>query len=84
MFSNTTIAASRTMPTAKARPAREMILIVRPAAFRTMNVTNRETGIASATIIVARKRRMNHHSTAIARKIPSTRLLRSMAIESVM
>ena len=47
-------------------------------------MTNSETGIASATIMVARSRRMNHHKTAIARNIPSTRLFLSIAIESVM
>ena len=70
MFSSTTIAASSTMPTAKASPASEITLRLRPAAFSTMNVASREMGIATAMMSVALTRRRNHHSTPTARNIP--------------
>ena len=50
MFSSTTIAASTTIPTANARPAREMTLIDRPRAAIATNDPTMETGIASTTV----------------------------------
>ena len=70
MFSSTTIAASITMPTAKANPAKEMTFRLRPAAFNMMNVASREMGMAAAMMSVALTRRRNHHSTPTARNIP--------------
>ena len=74
MFSSTTMAASRTMPTAKARPASEMTLSVLPARFSTTKVPSREIGMARATIRVARRLRRNHQRTPTASSTPSARL----------
>ena len=66
MFSKTTIAASTTMPTAKARPASEITLSERPSAAIATNEPMIETGIASETISVARQERRNNNSTNAA------------------
>ena len=84
IFSRTTMAPSRTMPIAKARPAREMIFSVRPVACMTRKAVNKEIGIASATTSVARNFRRNHQRTPIASKIPINRFVRSIAMEFFM
>ena len=84
MFSSTTMAASSTMPVANASPASEIMFSVRPVICITTKPTNSETGIAIATMNVARSRRRNHHRIATASAIPSSRLVRSIAIESSM
>ena len=66
MFSRTTIAASTTIPTAKASPAREMTLMERPRAAIATNEPTMETGIASTTVVVARHERRNTRSTMAA------------------
>ena len=80
-FSSTTMAASRVIPTANARPASEMMLTVRPAKSRKMNAANSDTGIEIATSSVRRGLRRNHHSTAMASTTPRPRLLRTISIE---
>ena len=57
MFSITTMAASTTMPTAKARPASEITLIERPSAAMATKAPITETGIASEITTVARSER---------------------------
>ena len=84
MFSSTTMAASRVIPTANARPASEMMLTVRPAKSRPRNAANNEIGIATATSSVARNRRRNSHSTTMASATPRPRLLRTISIERLM
>ncbi len=81
MFSSTTMAASSVMPTANARPAREITLSVRPAMSRTRNAASTDPGIAMATIRVARNLRRNHHSTPTASAMPRPRLLRSISTD---
>ena len=73
-FSITTIAASSTMPVAKARPASDITLIVRPAMPSTASVTSRQTGTVAAMITVARARRTNSQSRPTASSVPSSRL----------
>ena len=81
IFSNTTIAASSTMPTAKAKPAIEIIFNVLPVINITISVATKEIGIANATINVARNLRKNHHKTITAKATPINKLLRTNAIE---
>ena len=71
MFSSTTIAASTTIPTAKASPAREMTLIDLPRAAIATNEPTMETGIASTTVVVARHDRRNTSSTRAASAPPT-------------
>ena len=59
MFSSTTIAASTTMPTAKAIPAREITFSDRPIAAMATKVPITVTGIDSPMISVARPERRN-------------------------
>ncbi len=54
MFSSTTIAASSTMPVANASPAIEITFSDMPSPSSTMNEKHRHSGIARATIMVAR------------------------------
>ena len=75
MFSDTTMAASSTMPTANARPAREITLRLRPVSCSTIKVVSSETGMAVAISSVPRVSRRNHHNTPMARITPSSRLL---------
>jgi hypothetical protein len=69
MFSSTTMAASTTIPTAKARPASEMTLIERPSAAMATKEPITETGMASETTRVARNERRKA-SRMIAARVP--------------
>ncbi len=71
MFSSTTIAASTTMPTAKAMPASEMTFSVRPSADIATKLAMIETGMAMETISVARHERRNISKTPAARRPPT-------------
>ena len=84
VFSSTTIAPSSTIPIANASPASEIMFRERPASCNTRNAVNRQIGIATATIKVARNRRRNHQRMPVASVIPSNRFVRNMAMESVM
>ena len=84
MFSSTTIAASSTMPVAKARPASEITLSERPVGERIANVASSDTGIASAMISVARHWRRNSHRTPMASSTPAMRLPVNKLIERLM
>ena len=75
IFSSTTIAASSTIPTAKAKPAREIMLSERPVICRTTKVLNKEMGMANATMSVARSCRINAHRIPMANSTPINRLL---------
>ena len=74
MFSLTTMAASSTMPTAKASPAREMTFRDLPVSCKTMKVVSRDTGMAVAISNIPRTFRRNHHNTPIASRMPISRL----------
>ena len=84
MFSSTTIAESSTMPMANASPAREIMLSVRPVICINRNAVKSDTGIASATMKVARNLRRNHHRIPTARLMPRSKLVLSMSIDSLM
>ncbi len=75
MFSATTMAASSTMPTAKASPASEITLRERPVSLSTIKVVSKDTGMATAISRVARTSRRNNHKMPTASRIPSSRLL---------
>ena len=72
MFSSTTIAASTTMPTAKAIPASDTTLIDRPSAAIATKEPITDTGIASDTTSVARPDRRKSSSMIAARTPPMT------------
>ena len=71
MFSSTTIAASTTMPTAKARPASEITLIERPSIAMATKEPTTDTGIAMETISVAEKERRKSSRTSAASAPPT-------------
>ena len=70
IFSRTTIAASTTMPTANAMPARLMTLSERPSAAMATNEPITETGIESATTNIGRQVRRNSNKITTARTPP--------------
>ncbi len=72
------------MPTAKARPAREMTLTVRPSRVMTMKVPTTEIGMAVATISVGRSERRKRISTRIARQPPTHRFCCTRSIAESM
>ena len=75
------MAASTTMPTAKASPASEMTLIERPSAAMATKAPTTETGIAIEITKVARRERRNNSRTMMA-SVPPTQMFwrtRSMA-----
>ena len=84
MFSSTTMAASTTMPTAKAMPAREMTLIERPMAAMATKVPITETGMASEITRVARSERRNSSRMRAARAPPSQMFWRTRSIAELM
>ncbi len=65
------MAASTTMPTAKANPASEMTFMLRPSAASATKEPMMETGIAMETTAVAPKERRNS-SRMIAANVPPT------------
>ncbi len=75
IFSNTTIAASNTIPTANAKPASEITFNERPVISSTINVESSEMGIAVAIIKVAFFLRIKNHKTEIDNKTPTNKLL---------
>ena len=81
IFSSTTIDASSTMPTAKAKPASEMTFSVLPVISRTIKLVSKHAGIEIATNNVVRRRLKNHQSTITARMIPIPRFLLSISID---
>ena len=84
MFSSTTIAASTTMPTAKARPASEMTLIERPIAAIATKLPTTETGMAIEMISVARHERRKIISTKAASRPPIQMFWVTRSIEELM
>ena len=73
MFSRTTMAASTTMPMAKAMPAREITLSERPMAAMATKEPITETGMASAATRVARPERRNSNRMSAA-SVPPTKM----------
>ncbi len=64
------MAASTTIPTAKAMPAKDITLIERPRAAMATKEPITETGMAIATMTVGRQERRNSNSTIDANKPP--------------
>ncbi len=77
MFSSTTIELSTTMPAAKAHPAREMTLMVRPKTCIMRKVPTNEMGMARVTMKVAETLRRKTSSTRIASEPPTNRFCRT-------
>jgi len=73
VFSSTTMALSTTMPTAKASPASETTLSVRPKATITRNVPITEIGMASEMMPVAIHERRKMSSARAASRPPCQR-----------
>ena len=84
MFSSTTMAASTTMPTAKARPAREITLMLRPSAAMATKLPTTDTGMAMDTMAVAPSERRNSISISAASVPPIQMLLCTREIALVM
>ena len=84
MFSSTTIAASTTMPTAKAMPASEMTLIERPSAAMATKDATTEIGIASDMIRVARRERRKSIRMIAAKPPPIQMFCCTRSIEELM
>ena len=72
------------MPTAKAIPAREIILMLRPRTFRMMNTDKRLTGMLIATISRDRADPKNTSRTATASTAPKARFDLTRRIASSM
>ena len=66
-FSSSTVASSTKMPTARARPPSVIRLIVSPSALRTASDVRIESGIETATMIVARHEARKRRSMTAVR-----------------
>ena len=84
MFSSTTMAASTTMPMAKARPAREITLIERPSAAMATKAPITETGMAIEITRVARKDRRKMIRMVAAKRPPTQMFCCTRSTEELM
>ena len=82
MLSSTTMVLSTVMPIAKATPAREMTLSVRPASSRPTKAAMVQMGIAMTPVRVCRFERRKANITSVARPAPRARLVQTLATES--
>ena len=82
MFSSTTMVLSRVMPMAKATPAMEMTLIVRPASCRPISAAIVHKGRPTTAIKVPDQDRKNRYSTSEASTAPMIRFCQTLASES--
>ena len=73
MFSTSTIASSTMIPIIIAKARRVIVSRLNPNIAMTIQVPNREIGIAKAVIMVAGKFRKNGKMTATARIIANSR-----------
>jgi hypothetical protein len=80
--SRTTIVLSTVMPTAKATPASEITLMVRPNASKPRNAAMVQIGKPMAAISVARAERRNSSMTRVANRAPMPRLVQTFRIEA--
>ena len=74
IFSCTIIAASKTKPTEKAKPASEITFKLRSNAAKVINATINETGIVAAIISVLRMPRKNNQRIIKASNTPKPKL----------
>ena len=84
MFSSTTIAASTTMPTAKAIPANEITFSDRPMAAMATKAPITDTGIAMDTISVAPPDRRNSSSINAASAPPTMMFCCTRSMDELM
>ena len=70
MFSKTTIELSTNIPTPRASPPNEMILIVKPPKYINKKVVTMEIGIANPIMMVLLKFLKKRNKTKIASKPP--------------
>ncbi|MNS75076.1 hypothetical protein D3C72_1085770 [compost metagenome] len=84
MLSSTTMAASSTMPTAKAIPAREMMFSVLPITLSRQKVSMMLMGMAIAIIRVALSWRRKTQRMAQESSTPSPRLAVTMPTARLM
>ena len=82
MFSSTTIVLSTVMPIAKAMPASEITLIVRPASSRPRNAASVQIGMPITPTSVAWRERRNRYMTRVASTAPSSRFWNTLRTES--
>ena len=80
-FSTTTIASSTTMPTASTRPNSDRLLIEIPSIVRTLKAPIKETGIATAGMIVARHVWRNRNTTPTTRAIATNMVTMTSLID---
>ena len=72
IFSSSTIESSTKRPTPSARPPRVNTLSVCPVKYRSTKVATIESGMATATIAVARTLNKKNRMTAMASSPPCT------------
>ena len=84
MFSSTTMALSRSMPTAKEIPARLTTFRFRPRALMKMKVPITLIGMAVATTTVEETLRRNRSSTVTARNPPMRMFCRTRPMAPLM
>ena len=83
ILSNTTIELSSVIPIAKAMPAREITLILRPAKKRPINAAMVHIGIPTTPTRVAEKDLKNNHMTRLASKAPIVRFLHTFDMDAL-
>ena len=83
MFSSATMLLSSVMPIAKAMPARDITLIVRPATDSPRNAASVQTGIPMAPIRVAGSDFRNSIRTRVASSAPMTRLVTTVRTDAL-
>jgi len=81
MLSSTTMALSSVMPMAKATPAKEMTLMLRPVASRPMKAAMVQSGMPMTPISVARDERRKPNMIAAASTAPMARLRQTVAMD---
>ena len=76
MFSMTTTELSTSIPTATARPDREIMLMVTPQKYISTTANMTLTGMAAKVMAVGRRSRKNRYRINIANSAPQARLER--------
>ena len=82
MFSSTTMLLSTVMPMAKAIPAREITLMVRPVISSPINAAMAHSGMPTTPANVARPDLRNRNITRVAKAAPIPRLVQTLATEA--
>ncbi len=82
MLSSTTMVLSSVMPMAKATPASEITLMVRPASSRPMKAAMVQMGMPRTPSAVERAERMKRNITSVASAAPITRFVQTFLIDA--